>query len=286
MTSRIRLPLLLAFIASLTGGVLAAAEQSSDAYLIHLTSLVDSDHNLLFADGDSESKVLQAIGQPDSVIDGTVWVYRRFGRGEVRYASPNHACDTILVAFNPAAGRSERRVCEIARVNSANVAAVAAAMIKDPKYVPNRVAAAREATLAPAAPAENPPFLIHVTAVEDYDGSVLFRDGDSEASVLKAVGEPSEILPGEVWAYRQYARHRLQRVRHVTDRQGCETTLITFTPGAPGSGRTITSIVMANPSSLATVVGNLKKDPEYLQKRVAVWHQGPGEVRASVAVNR
>lgn len=280
MNSLIRSTLRLAMSASLAGVLLLAAEQNTEPYLIHLTSLVDSDHRLLLADGEPESKVLQAIGNPDSVVGGAVWVYRRFRRSEVRYAVPGSACDTTLVAFNPASGRDERRVCEIVRVNAADVERVAAAMIKDPKYVSNRVAAARQATLASSVPVEPTPFLIHVTAVENYDETVLFQDGDSEATVLKAVGEPSEILPGEVWAYRRYVRHRIQDVRKLADRHGCEITLVTFSPGAPGSGRTVTAIVMASPASLTTIVANLKKDPEYLQKRVAVWHAG------SVAANR
>lgn len=288
MNSYLRLSLVLLASAGLACSALAAADDTAAPFLIHLTSVIDSEHRLLFCDGDPESKVRNAVGRPDSVIGGSVWVYRRLGRqggGDLRYVASDHACDTTLVAFNPAAGRADRTVREIVRVNSADVAVVAAAMVKDRRYVANRVASARDA--APVAPApEELPFLIHLTAVVNYDGSVLFRDGDSEACVLKAVGPPSEILPGEVWAYRRYEQHRLQEVRQISDRRGCETTLVTFTPGDPGSGRTVTAIVMASPSSLAAIAECLKRDPDYLQKRMMVWHNPTSEVRVSLGSNR
>lgn len=273
--------------ASLAVSLRPAANEPAGPYLIHVTSVVDASQTLLFKDGDPASAVRRAIGQPDTIIGDTVWVYRRLAReggGEVRYAAPHQKCDTMLVSFLPAGGRAERRVGEIAKVAAADVNQVAAAMIRDPRYVPNRVAAARGAMPAPA-PAEHLPFLIHVTAVVNYDDSVLFRDGDTEERVLQAVGQPSEVLPGEVWAYRRYEKHNLQEVRQVSDKNGCEVTLLTFTPGAPGSGRTVTAIVMANPSSLATIAGSLKQDPDYLQKRVMAWHEPVNEVRAAIASN-
>ena len=288
MKSSIRLPALFLASAGLVLSSLAAAERSLGPDLIHVTSVADSDHTLLFCDGDPQSKVRRAIGEPDEVIGGAVWVYRRFGRysrSEVRYVFPNHACDTMLVSFLPASGWAGRRVGEIVQVNSADVPAVAATMLKDPEYIAKRVAAARVALPAPV-PTTDLPFLIHVTAVSGHDYSVLFRDGDTEESVLKAVGQPSEILPGEVWAYRRYERHNLQEIRGVAERRGCETTLVTFTPGAPGSGRTVTAIVMANPSSLAGIVECLKKDPESLRRRVMAWHAPAGDVRASISRTR
>lgn len=261
----------LAATSSLALGSLAASTETAAPYLIHLTSLVDSEQRLLCADGDPESKVRQTLGRPDSVIGNSVWVYQRFDRSEVRYATPNRRCDTTLVSFLPAAGWAERKVGEIARVNSADVAVVAAAMIKDPKYVPNRVAAARPALPAASSP-ENLPFLVHVTAVVTTENSVLFRDGDSEERVRQAVGEPSEILPGEVWAFRRYERHTVQEIRQVPTARGCEVTLITFSPGAPGTGRTVTAIVMAQPSALSAVAAELKNNPDYLVQRVQAWH--------------
>lgn len=288
MKSCLRLSCVFLASVSFSCSALPAADDTRVPFLIHLTSVIDSDHHLLFCDGDPESKVRNAVGRPDSVIGDTVWVYRRLGRqggGGVRYVAADHACDTMLVAFSPAVGRAERRVCEIVRVSSADVAIVAAAMSEDPRYVAKRVATARNAAPVPPSP-EGPPFLIHITAVVNYDGSVLFRDGDSEACVLKAVGQPSEILPGEVWAYRRYEQYRLQEVRQISDQRGCDTTLVTFTPGNPGSGRTVTAIVMASPSSLAAIAECLKRDPDYLQKQVMVWHERPSDVRTSISMNR
>ncbi|MBI5690522.1 MAG: hypothetical protein HZC55_10545 [Verrucomicrobia bacterium] len=287
MKAPIRFSILCCAVTGLMPCSLSAADSNPGPDLIHLTSVADSGQNLLFCDGDPQSKVRRAMGEPDEVIGDSVWVYRRFareGRSDVRYAAPNPVCDTTLVSFLPATGGEGRKVGEIARVSSADVTEVAAAMIKDPKYIPNRVAAVRSARPEPVPP-EDLPFLIHVTAVVNYDNSVLFRDGDTEERVLKAVGQPSEILPGEIWAYRRYERHNRQAVRGVDDTKGCETTLVTFSPGAPGSGRRVTAIVMAQPSSLAAIAECLKKDPEYLEKRVMAWHLPVGGVRASIGKN-
>lgn len=280
-----RLTLLLVASASLAVSLRPAANEPAGPYLIHLTSVVDARQKLLFKDGDPASTVRRAIGQPDSIIGDTVWVYRRLAReggGEVRYAAPQQKCDTMLVSFLPASGRGERKVGEIAKVAAADVDPVAAALIGDPKYVPNRVAAARTA-MAPAAPPANLPFLIHVTAVVNYDDAVLFCDGDTEERVVQAVGQPSEVLPGEVWAYRRYENHQLKEVRYASNPHGCETTLVTFTPGAPGSGRIVTAIVMASAASLPNIAVALKQDPDYLQKRVLAWHDPASDVRASIA---
>jgi hypothetical protein len=270
-----RLPTLLLATFGLAVASLAAADQNAGPFAIHVTSLVNSNTKLLVADGDTEDTVRSTLGSPDSIVLGDVWIYRRFADRQLqqfRYVAQNQSCDTLLIAFTSGATSSVRRVVEIAMVNAAAVEPVAAGLQADPRYLAKQVAANRGKASA-TTDQRDLPYLVHITKVVTNDNTVLFRDGDSEDQVRRAVGQPTEILPGEVWAFRQFERHSLTEVRQGFGQSGCNLTLVSFSPGMPGSGRTVTAIVTVNPASLDAVVAALKLDPDYLVKRVQGWHE-------------
>lgn len=254
---------------------LAAADPTPGPAMIHVTSVVDAGNQLLIKDGDSEYKVRTTLGQPDLVLPGGIWAYRGTEQrklGDVRYVSSANGCDAMLLTFVPGNWRTGRTVEEIVLTNSSAIEELATLMREDSGYFTRRMAEARMARLA-LPPSEASPFVAHITTVYNPDGSVLIKDGDTEAQVQAAIGEPSEILPGEVWAYRRFERHNLTEVREICKDHQCDVMLVTFSAGRPGSGRIVEAITMVNQKSLPEVATNLKRDRGYLVARVLPFHQ-------------